>query len=184
MDKKFNVKKTTFSSSKIHDFIPHFEFEQISKFLLQNIRKVHSSIFCSQSLHGMLWARTITLERAKIRFFQKMLPYFVFLFQQWIFYPVLQTWCRKDLLTEVNKSWNYKNSSKGATFPKSFRCEFYYNISARASKTSTSKNTSPFFSIFGARKSYQQPLGEATNSPPPHPPSLSSSTILTSNTTK
>ena len=71
-------KKTTFSSSKINDFIAHFEERTFLKFWSKKFEICSNSIFCSQILPGMLLARAITPKARQNSFFRKMLPYFVF----------------------------------------------------------------------------------------------------------
>ena len=91
-----------------------------------------------------------------------MLPYFVFLFQQWIFTRYFKHGAGKICWLRSTKVETTKNSSKGATFPKSFRCEIYYNFSAWHQK-----NTGPFFFDFWRSKKLPTSFGGGHTSPPP-----------------
>ena len=66
----------------------------------------------TNSSWGVFSARAMTPKARQNSFFRKMLPYFGFFSQNWIFNTLFREWSWKETLTEVNKSWTFQNYTK------------------------------------------------------------------------
>ena len=157
--KSQSSRKTTFSSLKINDFKADFEECTFPKIWGREFEICSNLIFCSQNLHGTLFARATTPAASLNSLFEKCFVIFCFFWTLNFSSCDFKHHVRKKCWLKVNRCWisqNHKNGTQEAFFRKLPHCFFgvILSLCILIKHRKHQKYKSKIFSNFWGRKSY------------------------------